>query len=189
VNVPTVLENYNATILVGDEELRISLRDTAGQEAYTKIRISSYPKTNIFFYCYSVVNPASYTNVAERWDVEVERHAPSKSFLKMVVGMKTDLRSDEETLESLKKEGREPLTVEDGVRMAQRVGAIGYVECSALTSLGLKEVIDTALMAVLDLHHAESDPTYARNYRLPNQECIVQVKSARNANVNENENE
>jgi hypothetical protein len=49
----------------------------------------------------------------------------------MLVGTKIDLREDKETLDKLKKE-KLP-TYEDGVKLAQTIGAKMYLECSALT--------------------------------------------------------
>jgi GTPase SAR1 family protein len=43
----------------------------AGQEGYARIRTLSYPKTDIFLLCFSVVNPYSYENVKETWLPEV----------------------------------------------------------------------------------------------------------------------
>jgi GTPase SAR1 family protein len=43
----------------------------AGQEAYQRIRTLSYPKTDIFLLCFSVVSRDSYDNVKETWLPEV----------------------------------------------------------------------------------------------------------------------
>jgi GTPase SAR1 family protein len=69
--VPTVFDNYEATIIVEGKEVKFSLWDTAGQEGYARIRTLSYPKTDIFILCFSVVNHPSFINVKDRWYVEV----------------------------------------------------------------------------------------------------------------------
>lgn len=69
--VPTVFDNYEAQILVEGQEVKFSLWDTAGQEGYARIRTLSYPKTDIFLLCFSVVNPYSFENVKETWLPEV----------------------------------------------------------------------------------------------------------------------
>ncbi len=58
----------------------------------------------------------------------------------MLVGTKIDLREDKETLDKLKKE-KLP-SYEDGVKLAQTIGAKMYLECSALTQEGLKRVFE-----------------------------------------------
>lgn len=75
--VPTVFDNYEATIIVEGKEVKFSLWDTAGQEGYARIRTLSYPKTDIFILCFSVVNHPSFINVKDRWYVEVRGILPA----------------------------------------------------------------------------------------------------------------
>jgi GTPase SAR1 family protein len=43
----------------------------------------------------------------------------------------------------------EPIPENEGKLLAERIGAVDYVECSALTQKNLKEVFDTAIIAAL----------------------------------------
>jgi GTPase SAR1 family protein len=72
--VPTVFDNYEAEILVEGQNVKFSLWDTAGQEGYSRIRTLSYPKTDIFLVCFSVVKHTSFDNVAEKWCPELHHH-------------------------------------------------------------------------------------------------------------------
>ncbi|ELR17656.1 Rasrelated protein Rac1, putative [Acanthamoeba castellanii str. Neff] len=145
--VPTVFDNYEAQILVEGQEVKFSLWDTAGQEGYARIRTLSYPKTDIFLLCFSVVNPYSYENVKETWLPELRHHCPTTPII--LVGTKIDLREDAKTLEELQKNKKDPITPEQGQKLANEIKAIKYLECSALTRRGLKNVFDNALTAVV----------------------------------------
>jgi len=145
--VPTVFDNYEAQIIVEGKEVKFSLWDTAGQEGYARIRTLSYPKTDIFLLCFSVVNPYSHENVKETWVPELRHHCPNVPII--VVGTKIDLREDPKTIEELQKQNRKPITYELGVKLANEIKAIKYFECSALSRKGLKNVFDTALTSIV----------------------------------------
>merc|ERR1711907_31946 len=117
--VPTVFDNYEATIIVEGKEVKFSLWDTAGQEGYARIRTLSYPKTDIFLLCFSVVNHPSFVNVKDRWYVEIKHHCPNVPII--LVGTKADLRNDESTLETLRKDGKSPITEEEANNMVKEL--------------------------------------------------------------------
>lgn len=52
--------------MIGGEPYTLGLFDTAGQEDYDRLRPLSYPQTDVFLVCFSVVAPASYENVREK---------------------------------------------------------------------------------------------------------------------------
>jgi cell division control protein 42 len=60
----------------------------------------------------------------------------------LIVGTQTDLRDDQSVREKLGKQKMSPVRKEDGERMAKELGAVKYVECSALTQYKLKDVFD-----------------------------------------------
>jgi cell division control protein 42 len=100
----------------------------------------SYPQTDVFLVCFSVTSPASFENVREKWFPEVHHHCPGVPCL--IVGTQTDLRDDPQVREKLSKQKMQPVRKEDGERMARELGAVKYVECSALTQYKLKDVFD-----------------------------------------------
>lgn len=125
---------------IGDEPYTLGLFDTAGQEDYDRLRPLSYPQTDVFLVCFSVTSPASFENVREKWFPEVHHHCPGVPCL--IVGTQVDLRDDPSVREKLAKQKMSPVRKEDGERMAKDLGAVKYVECSALTQFKLKDVFD-----------------------------------------------
>lgn len=64
----------------------------------------------------------------------------------MIVGTQVDLREDTAVKDKLSKQRMAPVKREDGERMARELGAVKYVECSALTQYKLKDVFDEVSM-------------------------------------------
>ena len=67
-----VFDNYTTKVMIGGEEITIGLFDTAGQEDYDRLRPLSYPNTDIFLVCFSVVAPISFENIKEKVSYLVE---------------------------------------------------------------------------------------------------------------------
>lgn len=67
----------------------------------------------------------------------------------VLVGTKSDLRDDLKTIEALKEKRLTPITYAQGLHLQKEIGAVKYVECSAVTLKNLKSVFDEAIMAVL----------------------------------------
>lgn len=49
--------------MVDGKPISLGLWDTAGQEDYERLRPLSYPQTDVFLICFSVVSPPSFDNV------------------------------------------------------------------------------------------------------------------------------
>merc|ERR1719152_93709 len=144
--VPTVFDNYNAQVCVDGGAVQLGLWDTAGQEDYDRLRPLSYPNTDAFLVCFSVVSPPSCDNVRDKWVPELRYHAP-RDVPVILVGTKADLRDDKGTCARLAEKRQRPVTREEGEALAHEVGAAAYLECSALTQVGLKDVYEEAVRA------------------------------------------
>jgi cell division control protein 42 len=154
------------SLRIGDEPYTLGLFDTAGQEDYDRLRPLSYPQTDVFLVCFSVTSPASFENVREKWFPEVHHHCPGVPCL--IVGTQTDLRDDPGVREKLSRQKMQPVRKEDGERMAKELGAVKYVECSALTQYKLKDVFDevSAFLVPFFFHLGASIAKSKRNRML-----------------------
>uniref|UniRef100_A0A8C5PCL2 Ras homolog family member B n=1 Tax=Leptobrachium leishanense TaxID=445787 RepID=A0A8C5PCL2_9ANUR len=135
VYVPTVFENYVADIEVDGKEVQLALWDT-----------------DVILMCFSVDSPDSLENVPEKWVPEVKHFCPSVPII--LVANKKDLRHDEHVRTELGRMKQEPVRAEDGRAMALRINACDYLECSAKTKEGVREVFEMATRAALQKRHS-----------------------------------
>ncbi|XP_039878967.1 cell division control protein 42 homolog isoform X2 [Simochromis diagramma] len=126
------------TVKINDEEYSLQLCDTSGQENYENIRLNTYTDTDVFLVCFSVVSPSTFENVTDKWVPEILRVSPKTPFL--LVGTQVDLRDNENTLE-------QALTFTSGEELALELKAVKYMECSARTQEGVREVFEEAILA------------------------------------------
>lgn len=101
-------------------------------------------KSDIFLVCFSVTDPQTLENVKTNWISELQTLTPDAPFI--LVGTKTDLREDVSVTEALKAQGTEPVSLLQGIKLAKRLGAREYVECSSLNMIGVKGVFQTVVI-------------------------------------------
>jgi len=153
VYVPTVFENYVADVEVDGKRVELALWDTAGQEDYDRLRPLSYPDSHVILICFAVDSPDSLDNVQEKWISEVMHFCPDLPII--LVGCKKDLRRDPKTIDELRKTNQRPVAPEEGIAVGQKIGARHYLECSAKTGEGVREVFQYATRAALLTRNAK----------------------------------
>jgi Ras-related C3 botulinum toxin substrate 1 len=145
--IPTVFDNYSTNVMVDGQVYNLGLWDTAGQDDYDRLRPLSYPMTDVFVICYSIISRPSLENVITKWVPELKHHCPNTPYL--LVGTKADLINDAPTLQRLAERGQKPVTFEEGERVAKQIGAAKHFHVSALTKynvdLAFRECIRTAV--------------------------------------------
>ncbi|CAG2251220.1 RAC2 [Mytilus edulis] len=158
--IPTVYDNYKATVMVNDIPVEMGLWDTAGQEDYVRIRPLSYPQTDVFLVCFSLVYRSSFDNILHQWIPEVRHHCSRTPIL--LVGTKLDIRQEPGNSSHIEKNTR-PISFSEGQSLAKRIDAVRYLECSAKTQEGLQSVFEEAAKAVL----------FPSNHKPKRRSCIL----------------
>ena len=137
----------SANVMVDGKPIHLGLWDTSGQEDYDRLWPLSFPQTDVFLLAFSLISRASFENAKQKWYPELKHHCPGVPII--CVGTKLDLRSDANTVAKLREKNQTPISTEEGMDMAKQIGAVKYLECSALTQKGLKNVFDEAIRVVL----------------------------------------
>lgn len=158
LNQPTLFYNKSFIVTVDGEPINLFLWDTTGEEDYDALRRLSYPETDVFLICFSLVNPASFEHVSAMWHPELRKFCPNTPII--LVGTQLDLRDG--GVNSLSKWTLIPpkrypprVTSQEGQTMANEIGAVTYLECSADTEQGVEAVFDAAVRVGLSYQRSD----------------------------------
>jgi len=137
---PTVFENYVYDIWIDNQQIELSLWDTAGQEEFDRLRTLSYADTHVVMMCFSVDNRDSLDNIDSKWMQEILEHCEGVKIV--LVALKCDLREDTQVIRNMQRYGEKPVTYEEGLSVARNIQAARYLECSAKHNRGVREAFE-----------------------------------------------
>ncbi|XP_026407320.1 rac-like GTP-binding protein RAC2 [Papaver somniferum] len=143
--VPTVFDNFSASVLVDAQIVSLGLWDTAGQEDYNRLRPLSYRGADVFLLAFSLISRPSFENITKKWIPELRHYAPSVPIV--LVGTKLDLREDKQF--HIDYPGAYTISTAQGEELKKQIGASAYVECSSKNQQNVKTVFDIAIKLVL----------------------------------------
>ena len=123
------------------------LIETPGAPDFDRIRSLSYVGVQTVLICFNVDEPQSITNVIEKWTPEIRQFCVQSNII--LVGCKIDLRDNLEIIHRLKQRGEKPIKTKTGKKVASKIRADAYVECSAKTREGVQELFTTAARLIL----------------------------------------
>ena len=127
--------------------IELGFWDTANGEDEDRLRPLSYFDSGIIVICFAVDDPMSLQNVTTRWHPEIAHWSPGVPIL--LLGCKADLRRvecSEGDVASNRDKG-EMVTMEQARNVADAIGAVQYLECSAL----LDEKVQASVKDFLDI--------------------------------------
>jgi len=119
-------------LTIGGEYYELDLVDTFGLEDYYRLRPLSYANADVFVVVFSVVVPRTLESARELWIREISKFAPRVPYL--LVGLETELRDDPEVLFRLASQEQKPISYEKGLKWANNIGAVKYLEASSRRS-------------------------------------------------------
>lgn len=108
--------------------------------------------------CYSVDSKDSLENVESKWVGEIADNCPGTKLV--LVALKCDLREqgeDDENAAAAAEPSAEPrekkpmINYDQGLEVARRIGALRYLECSAMKNRGVNEAFTEAARVALSV--------------------------------------
>ncbi|KAH8823751.1 Rac3 in complex with crib domain of P21-activated kinase 1 [Flagelloscypha sp. PMI_526] len=136
-------QGETSQVILDNEPVALTVWKINRGEYESRLHGLGYIEPDMILFCCSVVHHEGLEFVLDRLAPQARHHCPSVAYL--LVGTKADLTNDENELDRLRAARRGPIQREQGEAMARRVGAIGYMSCSAHSMDGVNEVFKAAV--------------------------------------------
>lgn len=136
-------------------QIELTVQDTTGVDDFDRQRPLYYPETDVVLICFSIDRRSTLENIPAKWVPETKNFCPNAHIV--LVGIKKDTRNDPSEIKRLHEMKREPVTSQEGQAMAEEIQAFAYIECSAKTKEGVKEVFETAARAALQVKKGKKE--------------------------------
>lgn len=149
---PKLLEEIDALLVYStfknnDQTYNLALWDSKTNSDFKDNRVSVYLKADAIILIYSVDTPKTFHNLSKKWRPHLKKNLKrNKKCPIILVGNKIDLRiktGDDEESED-EDEEKSTVSTEEGKRLAKKIGAQEFFECSALNKEGIHEIFAKA---------------------------------------------
>ncbi|KAN0045538.1 hypothetical protein ACTA71_005916 [Dictyostelium dimigraforme] len=164
--VPTIVDATSLDIQYEDKVCHVGFWDTSALEEHDRLRPLSYPQTDVIIVCFSIDSPKSFENVSKKWILEIREYAPTGTPI-ILLGTKSDLREDVNTINSLKQINQQPISYKQGLSLSKEIKATIYLECSALCNQGVSEIFKQVCRCHFENKNGDSTTTKTSR-------CIIQ---------------
>jgi small GTP-binding protein len=140
--IPTIFDSYEYQAEAGaGRHVQVNLWDTKLVDHPDRLRVLSYPQTDVFLLCFSLADgPQALVRAQTFWAEELAPHLEQSRGL-ILVGLKSELRDQK----GAEDDEADMVTTIEGRAAAARLGARSYRECSALIGEGVDELFAEAV--------------------------------------------
>ena len=128
---------YKKKINFENKEFELQIWDPITQNNLENLRILLYPNTDIFFLCFSVIDPLSFNNLSNFWLKELKKFFSKPNII--LIGTKIDLRN------KYLNENKNVITFEEGKLFSNEIKSIQYIECSSLLNININLILEISL--------------------------------------------
>jgi Ras-related C3 botulinum toxin substrate 1 len=132
-HVPDTFDTFEVMFSFDNNDVKLVIWNTAGNDEYAQIRPLSYPETDAFILFFSVMDPESLESIKTTYYPEIVRCCPQTPYI--LVGTEIEGRLGSKEL---------AIPTDVGQRVAAEIKAAKYLECSAKTMQNIKQVFTEA---------------------------------------------
>lgn len=113
-----------------------------GGEDWHTLRHFGYIEADCVVLCFDIESQNGFEYIKEYWYPFTKKYCPKAK--RILVGMKKDLRNDQDIIKRLAKHNEKLVTYEEGEQLSKEINAECYLECSSVTGEGIEDVFNTA---------------------------------------------
>ncbi|KAG2387000.1 hypothetical protein C9374_002035 [Naegleria lovaniensis] len=143
--IPTVMDDHDEVIGYRGMNVTLYWRDTKDDDGFDnrfRPRQLAILSSDVIFICFDCSKPHTLIDETRKLVIECNHLRPGAPIV--LVSTKIELRNDTSTLHSLRYNNThppcKPITKEQGLLMAKKMGCFSYIETSAKSGIGLKEI-------------------------------------------------
>ncbi|KAJ5071373.1 rho-related protein racd-related [Anaeramoeba ignava] len=149
-DIPMTCEKIDVDVSNDKTEAILSLFDYSGKEHLNELD-SNDLNVDVFLIMFSTVDRDSFENIKTKWFQEIRKKDLQTPIV--LIGTKIDLRNDPNYLQDHEIE---PITKEEGTKLAKELGAIDYQEISSLSLENIDNLFRSSISSGLKRKIANS---------------------------------
>lgn len=145
-HIPTLYDKLEVDVQVDSKLVHLELWDTSLHLNFDDKKPIPPSGTGVFIVCFSLLDPKSLEEARLRWIPQIRYNHPQTPIL--LVGTKLDLAGQTEEVRKARQMGKGVVTFRQAHEVAERLG-LHYYACSNLENIGLRNILDEAVRAVI----------------------------------------
>ena len=140
--IPTIYDSYLPQFKVDNETIDVAFWDTAGQSDYANLRTLSFPQTDVFMLCFSLINRKSFENIKSIWLPEILHFDLNSNYI--LVGFQSD-RREEIKSNCSEDSSSDFISTNEGLKLSKEIEAEDYIEISSKEQKNLNNILHSCL--------------------------------------------
>ncbi|KAL7024967.1 hypothetical protein ACKWTF_013279 [Chironomus riparius] len=136
------IDKEETEVTIDGTNYTINLVEPKTDEDANRYRPFYYKNSKVIILCFGIEDRLSFENISNKWIPDL-KHLSCKPISFILVATKIDLRDDSNSSEAFIKTA-------EGEGLAKKIGARRFIECSAMSNVGVKDAIEEALRVATD---------------------------------------